>query len=167
MSAAKAKKKKKEPFTERMKRRGREAVHLGRTLKDEPKALPGESLRLMKRTVRTIWDARGGGLYACGFVVTFVFLEIRMLLQDIREATGVGDFFIEQGFEIVFRYIGESFVNSIYAFMWPVFVIQIRPPWGIALLVGMYVVFANFVKAPLERWLFDDDDTEAQHAAGD
>lgn len=141
-----------------MTARGREAKRLGVTLRDEPGALPGELLELIRRAVRRIWDARGGGFYACGFVVTFVWMEINMLLGDIVEAESVGDFFTGQILEMFFRYFSESFVNGFLALIWPVYVIEFRPPWGFALLLGMYLVFAGLLKAPLERWLFDNAD---------
>jgi hypothetical protein len=156
--SAKTGKKKEKPkkpsFAARMAERGREAKRLGVTLRDEPKAFPAQILELVRRSVRTIWDARGGGFYACGFVVTFVWLEIRMLFEDIVEAQSVGDFFTEQLWEMFFRYFSESFINGFLALIWPVYVIEYRAPWGFALLLGMYLVFAGFLKAPLERWLF-------------
>jgi hypothetical protein len=69
-------KEKKPSFIQRMKARGREAQRLGKTLKDEPGAFPGEVQGIRRRSVRTVWSARGEGLYACGCIVTFVFLEI-------------------------------------------------------------------------------------------
>jgi hypothetical protein len=137
-----------------MAARGREAKRLGVTLRDEPKALPGELLELVRRAVRRIWDARGGGFYACGFVIAFVWMEINMLVGDVVEAESVGDFFTGQIFEMFFRYFSESFVNGFLALIWPVYVIEFRPPWGFALLIGMYLAFAGFLKAPLEAWLF-------------
>ena len=138
-----------------MSEKGQDARRLGRALKDEPSALPGEVGSIFRRSFRRVWDARGGGLYACGFLVTFVYLEVKMLVVDIFEAESVGGFVIEQAVEMVFKYLGESIGNTIMAFMWPVYVIQIQPPWGIGVLIGMYVVFGSFVKQPLERWLFE------------
>ena len=157
MPEAKPKPKKPSFFT-RMANRGREFKSLGQILANEPRAFPGALLKVLRRSVRTIWDARGGGYYACGFVLTFIFLEIRMFIEDIAAATGIADFFGEQLLEMLFRYIGESFVNTIRAFMWPVYIIQISPPWGLAVFVLMAVIFKNFLKAPIERWVFHDDD---------
>ena len=100
--ADKKPKEKKPSFKERMVERGRDAKHLGKTLKDEPQAFPREVGGLVRRTLRRVWDARGGGLYACGFVVTFVYLETKMLVSDIAEAESVGGFFTEQAAEMVF-----------------------------------------------------------------
>ena len=157
MSDAKSKKRKKPPFLTRMANRGRELKSLGKVLADEPRSFPSELLKLIKRSLRTVWDARGGGLYACGFVVTFVYLEIRMVILDIFAAESVSGFFTEQASELVFKYIGQSLQNTISAFMWPVYVIEFQSPWGVGILVAMFVLFPMFVKEPLEHWLFHDD----------
>ena len=156
MSDAKPKLKK-PSFVARMKNRGREAIALGHILVNEPKSFPAALLRLVRRSLRTVWDARGGGLYACGFVVTFVFLEIKMFVLDIFNAESVSGFFSDQASEMLFKYLGQSIENTVSAFIWPVFVIQLDGTWGIAILVGLYVLFPKFIKKPLEHWLFDDD----------
>ena len=155
MSDAKPKNKK-PSFFQRMANRGREAKALGRILMDEPRSFPGESLRLVKRSLRTVWDARGGGLYACGFLVTFVFLEIRMLILDIYTAESVGSFFSGQLSDLLFKYVGQSLQNTISAFMWPAYIIELNPTWGAGALAAMFVLFPRFLKKPLERWLFGD-----------
>ena len=155
--AKKKNKRKKDSFVVRMKRRGREFRSLGQTLANEPKRFPRELLNVLRRSFRTVWDARGGGLYACGYVFTFLWLEIRMLIDDILSAESISGFFGGQVFEIFFRYLGESLQNMITAFMWPVFVIQISPPWGLGILVTMFVVFPRWIKEPLEHWLFHGD----------
>ncbi len=140
-----------------MKRRGREFMNLGQILVNEPKRFPRALLSVIRRSFRTVWDARGGGLYACGYVLTFIWLEIRMLVDDIMAAESISGFFGEQIFEIFFRYLGESLQNMIIAFMWPVFVIEISPPWGVGILAVMFVAFARWIKEPLEHWLFHDE----------
>lgn len=140
-----------------MAEHGRDAKHLGRTLSKEPKAFPREVGGILRRSLHRIWKARGGGLYACGFVVTFLILETRMLLSDIIEADSVGSFFSEQAFEMVFRYFSESIVNTVYAFIWPVYVIQFRPPWGLAALAATWFLFDRFLKAWIGQRLFGGD----------
>ncbi len=154
---------KKPSFFKRMANRGREFLALGRILADEPKDFPAALLRVLKRSFRTVWEARGGGLYACGFLATFIYLEIRMLFVDIYEADSVSGFVSEQASEIVFKYIGQSFQNTISAFMWPVHIIQLNPPYSVFILGGMFVVFSFFLKKPLERWLFDDEENSASN----
>jgi len=152
------KKPKKDPFVVRMKKRGREFKSLGQILANEPKAFPGALLKVIRRSLRTVWDARGGGLYACGYVLTFIWLEISMFVDDILSAESFGGFFGEQIVEMLFRFLSESLQNMITAFMWPVFVIRISPPYGLGVFVVAYVVFDRYIKSSLEGWLFHDDE---------
>jgi hypothetical protein len=156
--AKKKNKKKKDSFAVRMKRRGREFKSLGQTLANEPKAFPGALLKVLRRSLRTVWDARGGGMYACGYVLTFFWLEITMLVNEILSAESIGGFFGEQVFELFFKFFGESLRNMISAFMWPIYVIEVSPPWGLGAFVIMYLVFGRWIKQPLEKWLFHDNE---------
>ncbi len=142
---------------ERMAERGRDARHLGNTLRNEPKALPHEVGGIVRRSLKRVWDARGGGLYAVGFVVVFVYLETTMFFGDIAEAESVTGFITGQIGELLFKYLGESIRNTITAFLWPVHVIQINPPWGFAALAGAFVLFDRFLKGKIESWLISDD----------
>jgi hypothetical protein len=154
----KRKKKVKDPFSVRMKRRGREFSSLGQTLANEPKAFPGALLNTFRRSLRTVWDARGGGLYAIGYVITFLWLEIMMFVGDVMEAESVAGFFGAQIFEMLFRYLGESLQNMIAALIWPVHVVTFAPPWG-AIAFGLaYAAFDKLFRGPIEAWLFHDDE---------
>ncbi len=154
----KKERRKKEPFTVRMKRRGREFLDLGHMLAHEPKKFPSALLGVFRRSFRTIWDARGGGLYACGYLLTFLWLEATMFVGDIVEAESMGAFLGGQLFEMFFRFLGESLGNMILAFIWPVFVVTFAPPWGAVGFGLAYLAFDRVFKAPIERWLFDDDE---------
>lgn len=140
-------------------------MELGRTLVREPRRFPGQLVVLIRRSVRTIWDARGGGFYACGFVVTFVWLEARMLLDDIVSAESVGAFFGEQLFEMLFRFLSESFINSFRALLWPLYFVRDGEPGRLALLLILFLVFRYFARARLERWLFDDEGPERKEGS--
>lgn len=105
-----------------------------------------------------VWKVRGGGLYACGYAITFVVLEIRSLFGDIADADGPVQFVQEQAFEFVFRFLGESLANMIEAFLWPLRVLQFSPPYGAIALGLAFVLFPITLKKPIERWLFGDDD---------
>lgn len=157
---------KKDPFVVRMKRRGHELKCLGQTLTTEPGKFPSALLDFMRRSFRTVWDARGGGLYAVGYVLTFMWLEAAMLVDDVVSANSIAGFFGEQLFEMFFRYLGESFRNMILAFMWPVHVVTLVPPWG-AIAFGLaYAGFDRFFRKPIEMWLFDDDVSQDDTASG-
>ena len=120
----------------------------------------------LKRAFRAVWSARGGGLYACGFVLTFLWLEVTTFFSEVAAANSVGEFVSEQLFEFVIRFTVQSIQNTVSAFMWPVAIIQWSPAWGGLILGGMYLVFAKFIKQRLERWLFDDG-PEAEGGAND
>ena len=160
MSRAK-KKQQKDSYVTRMKRRGREYKDLGNTLVREPRKFPGALLNIFRRSTRKLWNARGGGYYACGYVITFVCLEIAMFFDDIYSAQSIGAYFEQQIFEIFFRYLGQSFLNAMLAFAWPLFVLEVSPLWGAVFLGVSYLVFATLLKARIETWLFSDDDTPA------
>lgn len=149
---------KKESFLDGMTKRLREAANLGHVLATEPRAFPGALWRVLKRFVRTVWNARGGGLYACGFVVTFLWLEATMFVGELVSSGSLASFFSEQLVEFIFRFTVQSLTNTVSAFMWPVWVIQMSPVWGSAALGVLYVVFPRYIKEPVTHWLFQDDE---------
>ncbi len=150
-------KKKKESFFRRVSRQARDTVDLAALLVNEPRSFPAALMVRLKRAFRAVWSARGGGLYACGFFVAFIWLEITTFFGEVLGADSVGGFVTEQLVEIFVRFTVESFKNTVIALLWPVYVIQWGEGWGIALLAGMYLVFAKLLKKPLERWLFGDE----------
>jgi hypothetical protein len=42
--------------------------------------------------------------------------------------------------------------------MWPVYVVRIAPPYGAIGLGLAFVGFTKFLKAPIERWMFPDEE---------
>ncbi|MEQ8206075.1 MAG: hypothetical protein RIA65_07865 [Woeseia sp.] len=152
-------KKPKEPFVARMKRRGREAYGLGQTLVHEPRAFPGACGGLLKRSFRTMWEAHGGGYYACGFVLTFIWLEISTLFSELASASGVGSFLSDQLLEFLFRFSLQSIGNTVQAFIWPALVIGEYEWWGLGGIGISYLLFSQFLKSPMTEWLFADADS--------
>lgn len=151
-----------------MSRQARETADIAALAVNEPRKVPGALLDKLRRAFRVVWSARGGGLYATGFFLTFIWLEVTTFFREILSADSVGSFFTEQFWEFLIRFTVQSIGNTIEAFLWPVRILQWSPEKGIVLLVGMYLVFAYVIKAPLERWLFHDvDDDRAIEEAGD
>ena len=103
-----------------------------------------------------IWKVRGGGLYACGYAITFVYLEVRTIAGEIAQSDSVGEFIQEQLVEFIFRFALDSFVNLIQALMWPVYIVQYRPPFGAIALGIAFVVFPMTLKKPIEKWLLPE-----------
>lgn len=153
----KRRKKKKERFVARLRRRGRETVALGSTLVRQPRAFPGEATRLLKRSFRAMWMARGGGFYAVGFVITFLWLELRTIVTEIATSDGVGSFVSEQLVEFLFRFSLQSIGNTVRALLWPLLAIERYEAWGLAVLAAGYLFFDALLKEPLSAWLFDGE----------
>lgn len=147
----------KRSFIGGIKERVRELIGLGDTLVHEPKSFPGELFSMLKRGLRALWNARGGGFYAFGYVITFLWLEIKTIAGELIASESALSFLTEQLFEVFVRLLSESFVNSILAFAWPAFVLQWSPLWGLVILGALYLFFARVLKKPLTAWLFDDD----------
>ncbi len=108
---------------------------------------------------RKVWAVRGGGLYACGFAVTFIVLEVGSIADDIA---GVGNLFNGQIFNFLLDFIIDSFRNTLAALMWPVNIVSFAPPWGAIGLGLAFVVFPKFMKKPIETWLFDNGQGDDQ-----
>jgi hypothetical protein len=106
-----------------------------------------------RRWFRKVWKLRGGGLYAFGFAISFVILEIGSLADDV---VGISAVFKGHAFEFVINFIIDSLMNTMYSFMWPVYVVQLAPPWGAIGLGLAYFGFASYLKKPIEGWMFAD-----------
>ena len=139
-----------------MTSRAKETASMGALLVNEPRSFPAASLRIFKRVSRTVWHARGGGLYACGFFITFVWLEISMFFGEVYEAESIGSFFSGQILELLFRFSVLSLQNTLNALIWPVHIIMLSPAVGALMVGAMFLIFEYFVKKPLEEWLFGD-----------
>ncbi len=153
-------KKAKRTFVQRLFRPFELVFQLGTVLVTEPRSFPRAFAIAFRHGFRAVWNARGGGLYAVGFFVTFLWLEMTMFIDDVAEASGVGDFITSQLFELFIRYTIESLVNTLRAFLWPLYVLQFQPPIGLLLLGAAFLLFPRFVKPTLERWLFDQEQTD-------
>lgn len=141
-----------EPTTE-----GKANRTISQLIGEGARGLPVKSHGWFRDWFRKVWKVRGGGLYALGFAVSFVYFEVGSLGDDIL---GIGSLFNGQAVAFVVQFFIDSLTNTLKAFMWPVYVVQVAPPWGaIALAIG-FVVFASVLKPPIERWLFPDDATD-------
>lgn len=97
---------------------------------------------------------RGGGLYACGFAVAFIILELGSLADDI---TGISAVFNGEVIGFLIGFIIDSFMNTFYALIWPVYVVQWATPWGAIALGVAYWLFPTYAKPHIEGWLFDGE----------
>lgn len=124
---------------------------------DGARVLPQKSHGWFRSWFRKIWKVRGGGLYAVGFALAFIYFEVGSLGGDIL---GIGSLFNGHAIDFLVQLVVESFTNTIKAFMWPVYVVRLAPPWGAIGLGLAFVGFTRFLKAPIERWMFGDSPEE-------
>ena len=149
-------KKNKRTISQRVGDGARLVGEIGDDLVHRPGVLPGKAHGWFRTWFGKVWKVRGGGLYAVGYALTFAYLEVRAIVSEIAEAEGVVDFFTGQIVEFLFRFLSETLVNMIQAFIWPVFVIQAWQPFGLIALVLAFILFPIWLKRPIERWLFGD-----------
>ena len=95
-------------------------------------------------------------MYAVGYILTFLFFEAKTLVEEISQATGIGDFLSNQLIEFVTRFAIDSLQNMIQAFMWPVYIVELFPPYGAIALGLAFFAFPKYLKKPIEKWLFGD-----------
>ena len=139
---------------------------IGDDLVHRPGVLPGKAHGWFRTWFRKVWKVRGGGLYALGYAVSFAWLEVVAIVEDVAEADSVASFFTSELFEFFFRFLSESLMNMIKAFMWPVWFVEFRPPLGLVALVAAFILFPIVLKKPIERWLFGDEVTGAEDTKG-
>lgn len=147
---------KKEGRIERYKRQVRQ-IH------DNPKSIG----TMVRSGLVSVWRARGGGFYGLGYLITFIVLEIRLIVGDVSESEGVVDFVSSQMIEFIFRFGIQSFVNGFLAFLWPVYVLNWLGAWSLALLVAGYYVFEKLLRPAVEGWLPELVSASAAPAAND
>ena len=109
-----------------------------------------------------MWNVRGGGLYACGFAVTFTILEAGSFIEDFKE---IGLLLDGQVVAFILNFIIDSFQNTVQAFMWPVVVVQLAQPWGAIGLGVAFLLFPVYLKKPIEAWLFHDQESDEEAQA--
>lgn len=114
-----------------------------------------------------IWKVRGGGLYACGYAVTFAYLEVTTIIGEFAESSSIGEFISEQLLEFVFRFAIDSIANLIQALMWPVYIVEFSPPLGAIALGLAFILFPMTIKKPITRWLFPDEDGHREEHSDD
>ena len=126
----------------------------GRESVKNPKSIPGRTGNWFKRWLGELWKVRGGGLYAVGYIVCFIYFEIQTALGEITTSSSVAEFFENLVSDFLFRFLTETLGNMIKSFIWPVYVVGINPPYGAIALGLAFWLFPKYLKKPIERWLF-------------
>jgi hypothetical protein len=134
--------------TSKQKAEGRFARHrrIAQEIYAEPRSIAG----FIRDGFVSMWVSHGAGFYGLGWIVTFVVLEVNMFGGELLASDGVVDFFGSQLFEYVLRVGFLSFVNTLLAAIWPVYVLQWLSGYGVVLLIGGYYGFEKLLKPVVE-----------------
>ncbi len=153
---------KKRTLTERVRTRARALGELGSDAVNQPQVLPAKAHGWFRDWFRTVWTLRGGGLYACGVAIGFLILEIReFVVEDVGEFMAMESIFSTELIGFAINFVVDTFVNSIKALLWPIYVVQLWPPFGVIALCAAFFLFPRYLKQPIEHWLLDDDNDSA------
>ncbi len=95
-------------------------------------------------------------MYAVGYIFTFLLFEAQTVVEEITASTGLGDFLSDQLLGFVLRFATDSLVNMVRAFIWPVYIVDLYPPYGIIALIIAFVAFPRYLKKPIEKLLFEE-----------
>ena len=134
------------------------AGELGRTAVNQPRELPRHAEGMLRRWFREVWSVRGGGLYATGFAIAFLYLEIVEIVTDDIPTLFATNLMSSEIIGLIVQFLIDTFVNFIMALMWPAFVAMFAPPWGAIGLGVAFVVFDRFLRKHIEEWLDRDDE---------
>jgi len=136
----------------------RAAGELGRDALQRPGALPDRAHGWFRNWFRKVWDVRGGGLYAVGFAVAFLYFEIHELFaDDIPRFIALNSVFSSEIVGFGIQFFVDSMLNFVRALAWPAYIALAWPPVGAIALGVAFILFPRTLKKPIERWLFEDD----------
>jgi hypothetical protein len=105
---------------------------------------PHRAWPLARDAAFALWSSRGGGFYGLGYVVTFIVLEIRTITSGFATSDDVIGFLGLEILQMFFRVAFESLFNTLQAFLWPLFVLELLSNWGIVLLVAGWWAYGRF-----------------------
>lgn len=140
---------------------------LAQGIKSGAGATASGGMSWFKRFAAKLWASHGGGLYGFGYMLTFIWLELRTLTSEFGEADGVVDFVAGQFLERFFKVAIESFMNSIKALMWPVIVITEYQLAGIVAIVVVAAAYKRFVHHRIAAMLGVDPEEIRESKAKD
>ena len=95
-------------------------------------------------------------MYAVGYILTFLYFEIRSVGVDIVDFFGT-NLLSSELFGFLIGIVVDSFTNMVKALMWPVYIIQINPIYGGIALGLAFAFFPKYLKKPLEKQLFGEE----------
>ena len=160
--ASRKAKRSRKPLGRRVGEGIRSAGEFGLDALGDPRQLPGKAHGRLRTWFRKVWDVRGGGLYAVGFAVAFLYFEAReIVFDDIPGFIAINNVFSSELIAFGIDVVIDTAINFVKALVWPVFVVGLWPPVGAIALGLAYVLFPRYLKSPIERWLFAEDKRQA------
>lgn len=106
------------------------------------------------RWLRKVWEARGGGLYAVGFAVFFLYLEaVDIVFDDLPKLFAMNWLSLGDWFGFLIEFVVDTLANTVQDFIWPALAIAWQPPIGAILLAIGLTVFPRYCKAHVEQFL--------------
>ena len=140
----------------------RAAGELGREAVARPGGLPDKAHGWFRSWFRKVWEVRGGGLYAVGFAVAFLFFEIReVVIEDIPQFVAMNNFLSSELIAFGIEFLVDTMVNFVRALLWPMYVVMLWPPAGAIALGIAFLLCPRYLKKPIESWLFQDAGTDS------
>lgn len=150
--------KKAPPLVERVTGAIRTGGDRGRDAFVRPGGLSDQAEGHFRRWFRKVWEVRGGGLYALGFAATFLYLEAsQLVLDDIPTFLTLGSYEPAVLISFMVDFLIDTLMNTISAFIWPVYILQWWPPVGGIALIIAFILFPKYLKPHIEQWLLRDD----------
>ena len=133
----------------------RDAGRRGRHELTRPGGLGDNAHGAFRRWCQRVWRSRGGGLYAVGFMISFIYFETVDILFDDVPMVFATNWVSTEAFDFAIDFLIDTFKNMLAAFLWPFYVIQWQSPIGIFVLAAMFYLFPRLVQKPIEQWMFE------------
>ena len=111
---------------------------------------------MLRASLISLFQSRGGGLYALGYVVTFVVLEVLEIPELFGDLAGlfVGDGTLAGSvIALGVDFFVDTLRNMVYAFIWPALVIQYFGWVGVALVAVGFATYDRLLRSIVERFV--------------
>ena len=133
---------------------------------------------MVRSNLISLFRSRGGGLYALGYVVSFVVLEVLEIPDLLTDLAGFfsGDgSFVSSLLALMVDFFVDTLRNVIYSFVWPGFFLQLTGPIGVAFLAVGFATYNRILRPIVERVVpelkaepvLDEDQTESSDTESD
>ena len=109
---------------------------------------------MVRSNLISLFRSRGGGLYALGYVVSFVVLEVLEIPDLLTDLAGFfsGDgSFVSSLLALMVDFFVDTLRNVIYSFVWPGFFLQLTGPIGVAFLAVGFATYNRILRPIVER----------------